>query len=164
MHQHQKRKKISRFFSTSFFLLLRYIPPIPSFCTQTNQIYLCISNFASLPKFCLYPGPIKRTQKATYYKSSNWFWFVFCFRMRLNMFSYCSLFSINTFFLPYDICHIIISIKAGSISEVFHFGSNLQKKVSNPSPEHDPHIKKLLRRVIWHLFLKVLAKVKIFWD
>ena len=95
-----RKEKISRFFSTSFFLLLRYIPPIPSFCTQTNQIYLCISNFASLPKFCLYPGPIKRTEKATYYKSSNWFCFVLCFRMRLNMFSYCSLFSINIFFYP----------------------------------------------------------------
>ena len=37
-----------------------------------------------------------------------------------------------------------------------HFGSNLRKKVPNHNPQHYPHSKeKMLRVVIWHPFFEI---------
>ena len=58
--------------------------------------------------------------------------------------------------------------KGGNLTQsqrVFHFGSNLQKKVPNYSPGHYPHKKKMLRAVIWHLCLEIgETKWKTLWD
>ena len=46
---------------------------------------------------------------------------------------------------------------------VFHFGSNLQKKVPSHNPEHLLFTRWIaLRILIWHFFLKIWAKVKNF--
>ena len=51
-------------------------------------------------------------------------------------------------------------LKVAKSQNVFHFVSNLPKKVSNHSPEHYPPKEKILRGVIWYLFWKIWAKVK----
>ena len=54
-----------------------------------------------------------------------------------------------------------ITLKVAYSQKVFHFDSNLQKKVPNHYSEHYPHKEKGLRRVIWHSFvLEIWAKVK----
>ena len=50
--------------------------------------------------------------------------------------------------------------KSTLISESFHFGSNLPKLVPKPRPY--PPREKMLRVLIWHPFLEILAKVKSF--
>ena len=52
------------------------------------------------------------------------------------------------------------SNKGGLISEVFHFCSNLKKNVPNPSPEHSVSKEKMLRSVIWQLFLDLSQSEK----
>ena len=52
------------------------------------------------------------------------------------------------------------SNKGGLISEVFHFCSNLKKNVPNPSPEHSVSKEKILRSVIWQLFLDLSQSEK----
>ena len=47
-----------------------------------------------------------------------------------------------------------------SIRMFFYCGSNLPKSVPKNYPEHYPSKEKMLRIVIWHIFLKIGAKVK----
>ena len=54
-------------------------------------------------------------------------------------------------------------IKVALSHKVFHFGSNVQKKVPNHSPEHLFFRWIVLRGVIWHLFFwEIWAKGKFF--
>ena len=54
-------------------------------------------------------------------------------------------------------------VKGGLISEsLFYIGSNINKKLPNYTPEHFPFSCKVLRRVIWQLYLEMWAKVKNF--
>ena len=49
----------------------------------------------------------------------------------------------------------LLVLKAAKSRKVFHFGSNLKKKVPNYSPEDYPPKENILRRVIWHLFWRL---------
>ena len=53
-----------------------------------------------------------------------------------------------------------LTLTLGLVLESFSFSSNLTKKVPNKYPEHYPLKEKMLRRVNWHLFWEIWAKVK----
>jgi hypothetical protein len=58
-----------------------------------------------------------------------------------------------TSYLITDVLKVALSQKG------FHFGSNLQKKVPNQSPEHYLPKENVFRAVIWLLFLEIRGKV-----
>ena len=60
---------------------------------------------------------------------------------------------------------ILLCLKVALSQKAFQFGSYLQIKVSNQSPEHYLPKEKMLRRVIWHLFFgRFELKWKTVWD
>ena len=54
----------------------------------------------------------------------------------------------------------LLTLTLGLILKRFSFSSNLTKKVPNNYSEHFPPKKKMLRRVTWHRFWEIWAKVK----
>ena len=90
----------------------------------------------------------------------------YCFTLVLFVFI-STFFYWPLFFQPYWLQRSVCSsysnyyfTKGGWISESFSVWLKSKKKVPNHSPEHYPPKEKMLRRVIWHLFLEIWGKVK----
>ena len=75
-----------------------------------------------------------------------------------------NLFRIKKVLAPIPIPKLDLGFSSWYQNPLFHFGSNLQRRMSIHSPEYYPPKEKMLRGVILSPILGDLSQQKIFWD